>query len=382
MHDGPDSHFEPTNPRYHRTVVKLGSALLTAGGSHLDVALMAALIEQVALLHRAGAEIIIVTSGAMAVGRHRLGVSRDSKETTFRQVLAAVGQSHLMHTYDQLFAEHDIIVAQTLLTRRDLTDRLGYLNARNTLLSLLEHRVVPIVNENDVVSVDEIESAKIGDNDNLSALVANLIDADLLVILSDIDGLYTADPHNDPSATRLARVEHIDESIEAMAGGGRGPGVGGMVTKIQAARLATASGTSVVIASGHEDNIVPRLVAGEEIGTFFPAQVDRVESRKRWMLSGLGLRGSVMVDDGAVYALVGERRSLLPAGVKDVQGAFNRGDVVSICDASGKRIALGIANYGAEETLRIRGLRSERIEETLGYQYGAEVVHRNNLVAL
>ncbi len=368
--------------RYRRIIVKLGSALLTSGGSRLDLALMASLAEQIARLRRDGAEVIVVTSGAMAVGRHRLDIRVDRKETTFRQVLAAVGQSHLMHAYDQIFAEHDIIVAQTLLTRRDLADRLGYLNARNTLLSLLEHRVLPVVNENDVVAVEEIEGAKIGDNDNLSALVANLVDADLLAILSDIDGLYTADPNVDPDASLIRRVERIDASIEAMAGSGHGPGIGGMVTKIQAARLATASSTDVVITSGHESDVIGRLAQGEAIGTLFPAQVDRMESRKRWMLAGLSLRGSVLIDDGAVQAVVGQRRSLLPAGVREVQGVFQRGDVVTICDSDGRRIALGIVNYSAEETERICGLRSERIEEVLGYQYGSEVVHRNNLVAL
>jgi glutamate 5-kinase len=367
---------------YRRIVVKLGSALLTAGGDRLDLALMASLVDQIARLLAEKAEVIVVTSGAMAVGRHRLNIKQDRKETPFRQVLAAVGQSHLMHVYDQLFAELDIIVAQTLLTRHDLADRLGYLNARNTLLSLLEHRVVPVVNENDVVAVEEIAGAKIGDNDNLSALVANLVDADLLAILSDIGGLYTADPYVDPAAKLVSRVDRIDETVEAMASGGRGPGIGGMITKIQAARLATASGTDVVIASGKEPEVMARLAHGEAMGTLFPSAVDKVESRKRWMLSGLSSRGSMVVDDGAAQAIVREGRSLLPAGVREVQGAFRRGDVVTICDSNGRRIALGIANYNTEETVRICGLRSDRIEEVLGYHYGSEVVHRNNLVAL
>jgi glutamate 5-kinase len=294
-----------------------------------------------------------------------------------------------MQAYQKLFAWHGITVAQTLLTRRDLSDRQGYLNARNTLLALLELRVAPIVNENDVVAVEEIEGAKIGDNDNLSALVANLVDADLLVILTDTGGLYTADPRHDASARLIPRVERIDAEIEALAGetsavpaGRQGRGVGGMATKLQAARLATAGGSDVAIADGGEPDALVRLAQGEALGTLFPAAVDRMESRKRWMLAGLSLKGAIQVDEGASKALREEKRSLLPAGVRDVQGSFQRGDAVAIVDGEGKRIACGIANYDAEEILRIRGLRSDRIEAALGHHYGGEVVHRDNLVLL
>ncbi len=368
--------------RYRRIVVKVGTNVLTAGTDRLDLEVMAALVGQVARLHKEGAAVLVVTSGAIAAGRHRLGVSRDRRGMPFRQMLAAVGQSDLMQAYQELFTSHEITVAQTLLTRRDLADRQGYLNARNTLLGLLELGVAPIINENDVVAVDEIEGASIGDNDNLSALVANLVDADLLVLLTDQAGLYTADPRRDAKAHLIPRVERIDAEIERLAGGTRGRGVGGMATKLQAARLALAGGTPVVIADGREREVLIRLARGEELGTFFPSSVDRMESRKRWMVAGLSLKGTIAVDAGASRALREQRRSLLPAGVRDVEGDFQRGDAVAITDDDGGRIACGIANYGAQEILHIRGVRSDRIEGVLGHHYGGEVVHRDNLVLL
>src|SRR3972149_5082252 len=244
--------------RYKRIVAKFGTNVLTAGTDRLDLEVMSALVGQVARLHQRGADVIVVTSGAIAAGRHRLGIQRERKDIPFRQVLAAVGQSDLMQAYQELFAWHDITVAQTLLTRRDLADRQGYLNARNTLLAILELRVVPIVNENDVVAVDEIEGAKIGDNDNLSALVANLVDADLLVLLTGTGGLFTADPRLDPQARLIPRVERIARGRGGLAGASGTRGVGGMATKVQAARLATAGGTDVAIADGHERDILTR----------------------------------------------------------------------------------------------------------------------------
>ncbi len=371
-----------TSGRYRRIVVKLGTNLLTAGTDHLNLEVMSSVVGQVARLVEQGGEAIIVSSGAIACGLHRLGAPKERKDIPFRQVLASVGQPYLMRAYEELFAWHDIIVAQTLLTRRDLADRQGYLNARNTLLALLEARAVAVVNENDVVAVDEIEGAKIGDNDNLSALVANLVDADLLVLLTDTAGLFSADPRHDPQARLIPRVERIDPDIEALAGNSGGRGVGGMATKVQAARLATAGGTDVVIADGHERDVLTRLVQGEMVGTFFPAAADRMESRKRWMLSGLSLKGSVGVDAGAARALRQENRSLLPAGVRSADGPFERGDVIAICDSQGRRIACGIANYSSADIETIRGQRSDHIEEALGYEYGAEVVHRDNLVLL
>ncbi len=369
--------------RYHRVVAKFGTNVLTAGADSLNADVMEALVGQVAALHAAGAEIIVVTSGAIAAGRYRLGPKRERKDMPFRQVLAAVGQSDLMHAYQQLFGSHGITVAQTLLTRRDLADRQGYLNARNTLLAMLELRVVPVVNENDVVAVDEIEGAKIGDNDNLSALVANLVDADLLVLLTDTGGLYTADPRRHHAAELIPRVDRIDASVEALAGDTfEGPGVGGMATKLQAARLATGGGADVIIAAGAEPDVLVRLATGESLGTLFPATVTQMESRKRWMLAGLSVKGSIVVDSGAAKVLREDRRSLLPAGIQEVHGSFQRGEAVAIIDGESRRIACGIANYGSDEIMRIRGLRSDRIEETLGHHYGSEVVHRDNLALL
>jgi glutamate 5-kinase len=368
--------------RYRRIVAKVGTNVLTAGTDRLNLEVMAALVGQVARLHGEGAALLVVTSGAIAAGRRRLGVSRDRRGMPFRQMLAAVGQGDLMQAYQELFAWHEVTVAQTLLTRRDLDDRQGYLNARNTLLGLLELGVVPIINENDVVAVEEIEGASIGDNDNLSALVANLVNADLLVLLTDQAGLFTADPRRDHSARLIPRVERIDAEIERLAGDTVGRGVGGMVTKLQAARLALAGGTDVVIADGREREVLVRLARGEELGTIFPSPVDRMESRKRWMVAGLSLKGSIIVDDGASRALRDQGRSLLAAGVRDVEGEFERGDAVAITAGDGQRIACGIANYAAQEILRIRGVRSDRIESVLGHHYGGEVVHRDNLVLL
>jgi glutamate 5-kinase len=369
--------------KYRRIIAKFGTNVLTAGTARLDLQVMAALVGQVAALHARGVEVIVVTSGAIAAGRHRLGLKSERKEMPYRQVLAAVGQTDLMQAYQELFAWHDIRIGQTLLTRRDLADRQGYLNARNTLLAMLELRVVPIINENDVVAVDEIEGAKIGDNDNLSALVANLVDADLLVLLTDQEGLYTADPRLDRSARLIERVDVINEEIEALAAGtSSGAGVGGMTTKIQAARLATGGGTDLVIAAGSEADVLMRLAAGEPAGTLFPAMVDRMESRKRWMLAGLSVKGSIVVDAGAAKVLRNDKKSLLPAGVQDVKGRFERGDAVEVVDGEGRRIAYGVANYDSGEIMRIRGVRSDRIEGVLGHNYGGEVVHRDNMVCL
>jgi len=373
---------------YKRIVAKLGTGLLTSGTERLDTEMIAALAGQVAQLRTTGSEVIVVTSGAIAAGRERLkmghaGQVAGRKDMPFRQVLASVGQSHLMQTYDSAFRPHEIVVAQTLLTRRDLSDRVAYLNARNTLLALLELGALPIVNENDVVAVEEIADAHIGDNDNLSALVANLVDADLLAILSDVAGLYTADPRRASNAELIPLVERVTPEIERLAGGtGSAHGVGGMITKLQAAKLASSGGTDVVIANGRESNVLERLAGGEAIGTLFPATGDRVESRKRWMLSGLAARGKIVVDAGAATALRSGGKSLLPAGVKDIEGPFERGDTVPILDEEGHRVAVGITNYGHDDASAIRGVRSDKIAEVLGHEFGAELVHRNNLVVL
>ncbi len=368
---------------YRRIVAKLGTTLLTSGTDHLDLKVMSSLVDPIARLHDQNREIVIISSGAIASVRERLKNVPERKNTPFKQVLASVGQSRLMYTYEQLFSRYGITVAQALLTKRDLTDRSGYLNARNTLLSLIELGIICIVNENDVVAIDEIEELKFGDNDNLSAMVANLVDADVLVILTDIDGLYTADPHLNPDARLIRRVDRIDAAIERMAHGTTNrQGTGGMITKIEAAKLATASGVNVVIANGREPDVLVRIAQGEQIGTFFPAQVNKMESRKRWMLSGLASKGKVTVDQGAVSALKKQNKSLLPAGVVKVEGKFRRGDIVDILDERGNRIGCGIANYSSSDIATIAGKHSDTIGSLLGYDYGDEVVHRNNMVII
>jgi glutamate 5-kinase len=368
---------------YRRVVIKLGTSLLTAGSHELDMSVMSQLVEQVVRLQHAGKQIVIVSSGAIAAGRHRLAVTDKNKALLFKQVLASVGQSHLMFAYEQLFGLHHVTIAQALLTRADLTDRHGYLNARNTLLALMELGVIAIVNENDVVATDEIQGRRFGDNDNLSAMVANLVDADLLIILTDIAGLYTADPHQHPEAKLVPVVEHVDESVERLAKGSAGSlGTGGMATKIEAAKLATSSGVPVVIADGREANVLDRLICGEPIGTIFLPRVNRLESRKRWMVSGLSTRGKILVDEGATAALWGKEKSLLPAGIKDVTGDFQRGDIVDIVDPSGKTFACGISNYCSKDIARIKGAQSRKLSSLLGHDSGTEVVHRNNMVLL
>ena len=374
---------EPKALTYSRVVVKAGTTLLTHATDRLNLQVMATLVEQIARLHSQSVEIILVSSGAVAAGRHVLGVPKASREVPFRQVLAAAGQGRLMHAYEQLFDWHEIPVAQALLSRKDLSDRLGYLNVRNTLTSLLKLRVVPIINENDVVAVEELEGEVFGDNDNLSAMVSNIVDADLLVLLGEVDGLFTADPNIEPNAQLIPTVEEVDQNIELLAGQPSDEqGRGGMATKLEAARLATSTGVGVVIANGHEPDVLTRLCRGERIGTMFPATSTKRESRERWMLSGASTKGEIVVDDGAREALVKNSRSLLPAGIKAVNGSFKRGDIVSILDSSHAKVAAGIVNYSSNEVTAIEGTQSDRIEEILGHHYGDEVVHRNNMVIL
>lgn len=368
---------------YRRIVAKFGTSLLTGGSDHVDEIIMSSLVNQVAQLHRQGMELLIVSSGAIASGRHKLGLTSKIKGIPFKQVLASVGQNRLMSIYERLFDKHDITIAQALLTKADLSDRAGYLNARNTLLALMELKVICVVNENDVVAVDEIQEAKFGDNDNLSAMVANLVDADLLLILTDIAGLFTADPHRYPDARLIAQVDRIDAEIEGLATGTAGKlGTGGMITKIEAAKLATATGLTVVIADGRETDAILRIAAGEALGTRFLPVSSKLESRERWMLSGLSTRGKLVVDSGAAQALRKHKRSLLAAGIVQVGGNFQRGDIVNIYDEQASRLGCGIANYSSADIGIIKGAHSKKIATLLGHDYGSEVVHRNNLVVL
>ncbi|MQG65712.1 MAG: glutamate 5-kinase [SAR202 cluster bacterium] len=371
------------NYKYRRIIVKAGTNILTGGRDELDDSFIDNLVSQISDLSSSGREMLLVSSGAVAAGR---GVMRNLSKSSVlpdRQVLAAVGQGRLMHLYEQAFATHGIPTAQALLSRRDVNDRLGYLNLRNTLLSLLNNGVVPVINENDVVAVEELEGEVFGDNDTLSALVANLIDADLLVILGSVEGMYTKDPNIFTDAELISVVEKIDDKLDEYAGPPSDlRGRGGMVTKIEAARLATASGVDVVIADGTTDSVVFRLSNGEKIGTLFKTSVSKLESRKRWMLSGVSNKGNIKIDKGAVSALRASKTSLLPAGVLSCFGRFERGDIVYIKDEHENNIAAGISNYGSSDLLQIQSLKSDLIERVLGHYYGDEVIHRDNMVML
>jgi glutamate 5-kinase len=367
--------------KYKRMVVKLGTNLLTGGTDNLDIPIITGIAEQIALLHGKGQEIIVVSSGAVAAGRQKLGPEKKYKDVPFKQVLAAVGQNRLMQTYEQIFNNYNIHVAQALLTKNDLSNRAGYLNARNTLMSLLELGVICIVNENDVVATDEIGGIRFGDNDNLSALVSNLVDADILIILTDIDGLYTADPLHDPEARLISEVERIDSRIQRFASKATSTrGVGGMVTKIEAAKAATACGITVIIANGQSPDALIRIGSGDNPGTIFSPHASKLESKKRWIISGLASRGRLFLDEGAALALQKHNRSLLPAGIISLEGKFQRGDVVDIMDQQGNQIGCGMTNYSSKELAMIKGAHSTSIADILGYEYGDEAVHRNNMV--
>ena len=369
---------------HRRLVVKAGTNVLTRRGAKLDAGVMASLVAQVVEVRTLGAQVVLVTSGAIAAGREALGLGPESKAVPMRQMLAAVGQSRLMHRYQELLSKHGVTVAQALLTRHDVEDRQGYLNIRNTLDRLLDSGVVPIVNENDVVDTEEIGQERFGDNDQLSALVANLVDADLLLMLTDTGGLFTADPDRDPSATLIPRVERVDESVLARAAAHDSTTTrGGMASKLASAQRATAAGVTVVIAGGEEPNVVERAARGEQVGTVFLPAATPKESRKRWLLSGMAKSGgALVVDDGAVKALRSRSGSLLPAGVREVQGTFARGDVIAVISGTGERVACGIVNYEAKDLEAIRGARSDQIIGRLGHHFGDEAVHRNNMVVL
>ena len=361
-----------------RIVVKLGTSVLTDGTDTLHRPRMVDLARQIARLRQGGAEVVLVSSGAVLAGWERLGFPRRRRELAQKQALAAVGQGRLMHLYGQLFEIYDVPVAQTLLTRADLRDRVRYLNARATLLTCLELGVLPIINENDAVAVDEI---RVGDNDTLSALVANLVDADVLIILSDIAGLYTADPRQDPAARLIPEVPAVTEQIFALAGAaGSHRGTGGMFTKIQAAELATRAGAAMVIAAGNEPDVLIRLLAGEPIGTRFAPVSTRLDSRKRWIMAEKVRQARIVVDQGAAAALLTQGRSLLPAGIVAVEGEWRRGQTVPITTRDGVEIACGLVQYAAHEVAQIRGARSADIAGLLGYSYGDEVIHRDDMV--
>ena len=361
-----------------RIVVKVGSSLVTNQGEGLDLNALGNWARQIAALNASGLEVVLVSSGAIAEGMQRLGWAARPTLIHELQAAAAVGQMGLVQAYESCFRVHKLHAAQVLLTHADLVDRERYLNARATLTTLLGLRVIPIINENDTVVTDEI---KFGDNDTLGALVANLIDADALVILTDQSGLFTADPRRDPQARLLERVLAGDPALEAIAGGaGSSIGRGGMITKVLAAKRAASSGAHTIVASGREVDVLVRLARGEAIGTRFIAQTPRMAARKQWLADHLQLRGAVRLDAGAARALVAGGRSLLPIGVTEVNGEFERGEAVAIHDPEGREIARGLINYSSSETRLIMRRPSSEIEAILGFIEEPELVHRDNLV--
>ena len=378
---GEGKSFREALKKAKRIVVKVGTSTITYANGKRNFSQIDRLARELSDLQNQGKEMILVSSGAVAVGVDRLGLPAKPSTIPGKQACAAVGQGVLMHTYEKLFADYGLIVAQVLITRTEAIDRHRYTNCRNTFMTLLQQGVIPIVNENDVVALDEL---KIGDNDNMSALVAGIVDADLVIIMSDIDGLYTANPATHPEATLVHTVQEITPEIEASAGGvGSSRGTGGMATKIQAAKAATNSGIQLVIASGTEKNAIPRILQGEEIGTLFVSRENRLQFRKRWLAFGAKIQGSIVVDDGCAKAI---RKaggcSILPAGIYQVVGDFQSGSTISVIDKEGHELARGLVHYTAAELEKIKGCKSSDIEGILGHKNYDEVIHRDDLVIL
>lgn len=364
-----------------RIVIKVGTSTITYANGKRNFSQIDRLAREISDLQNQGKEMILVTSGAVVVGVDRMGLPGKPKTIPGKQAAAAVGQGVLMHTYEKFFADYGQIVAQVLITKTEAIDRHRYTNTRNTFMELMRQRVIPIVNENDVVALDEL---KIGDNDNMSALVAGIVDADLVIILSDVDGLYTANPQTHPDAVIVPEVAEITPEIEASAGGvGSARGTGGMATKIQAAKAATSSGIHLVIASGTEKNAITRVLQGEELGTLFVSRENRLQFRKRWLAFGAKIAGSIVVDDGCAKAI---RKaggcSILPAGVFAVQGEFLPGSTVSVIDKDAHELARGLVHYSSAELEQIKGCNSGEIANILGHKNFDEVIHRDDLVIL
>nr|WP_297460453.1 glutamate 5-kinase [uncultured Halomonas sp.] len=366
--------------RARRVVVKIGSALLTNDGRGLDDPTIGGWVDQIAALHARGIEVVLVSSGAVAAGMVRLGWNARPSAVHELQAAAAVGQTSLAQCYEGHFARHGLRSAQILLTHDDLSNRKRYLNARSALRTLVSLRVIPVINENDTVVTDEI---RFGDNDTLGALVANLLEAEALVILTDQEGLFDADPRGNPAAQLILDGRAGDPRLAAMAGSGGGVlGRGGMATKIRAARLAARSGAVTAIASGRQADVLTRLIDGERLGTLLRPEHAPLAARKRWLAGQLQVRGSLTLDAGAVSVLRERGSSLLPVGVKALSGSFVRGDMVVCVDERGERVAKGLVNYGSDEAARILGQPSHQIEAILGYMEAPELVHRDNLVVL
>lgn len=360
-----------------RIVVKVGTSTLTHATGKLNLERIEHLVRQLTDLRYQGKEVVLVSSGAIGAGMGKLNLDKRPKTIPEKQAIAAIGQGILMQLYEKFFSEYGQIVAQLLLTKADMDDRRRFLNARNTLTTLLQLGVIPIVNENDTVAVEEI---RFGDNDTLAALVGTLVDADLLILLSDIDGLYTADPRKYPEAKLLQVVEAVNDTIENAAGDvGSKFGSGGMATKISAAKVATNAGIPMIIANGAEDNIIRRLIHGEQLGTLFVARELKTHLRKNWIAFGSKVEGVIVVDDGAKEALIAKGKSLLPSGILSVSGGFSSGAVVSITDSQGREFARGITYYSQSELEQIKGVKCKEICGILGYKDYDEAIHRDNL---
>ncbi len=363
-----------------RIVVKIGSNILADERDGLDAGKVASIASDVAAVHDSGYDVVVVSSGAIAAGMGKLGLKEKPKDIKLKQAAAAAGQSILMWAYERSFATYGKKVAQVLLTREDLSDRKRYINSKNTLLTLLSFRLVPVINENDTVATDEI---KFGDNDNLASLVASLVEAERLIILSDVDGLFTEDPRHSSRARLIRRVDDITPEIEKTAGSaGSIIGTGGMYSKVLAAKRAVTHGIIVHIISGRKAGLLPSLMEGVNHGTLFVPKTEKMSSRKGWIAYGSRSKGSLVIDDGAVKALVERGKSLLPSGIVSVEGNFDTGDAVYCRDIKGNRIAKGLTNYSSSEIERIKGRKTSEIENTLGYKYSDEAIHRDNLVLL
>ena len=363
-----------------RVVVKIGTSTLTYNNGKLNLFRIEKLVRELADLANQGKEIILVTSGAVGAGLDRLGSTERPKTIPEKQAVAAIGQVILMHMYEKLFAEYGQIVAQVLLTRENSVKHKLYINSRNTLLTLLKMGVIPVINENDAIAIDEL---KIGDNDTLSATVATIVDADLLIILSDIEGVFTANPQNDPTAQLIEEITDITPEIEELAGGaGSKLGTGGMYTKIQAAKIAVNAGVTMVIASGALEGVVRNILSGEKIGTIFPAKEQHLQVRKSWLAFGAMIKGELVVDEGCEKALITEGSSLLSVGIVEVKGTFDQGNSVRILSKQGREIARGLANYNSEEIKKICGKNTNNISKILGSKLYDEVIHRDNMVIM
>ncbi len=366
--------------KVRRIVVKVGSSILASIEKGLHYEVFSRLTKEISDLKRQGYEIVLVSSGAIAAGMEKLGYKTRPQAITQKQATAAVGQTRLMNIYENYFSHFQQMVAQVLLTHDDLSHRRRFLNARNTLLTLLELGIIPIINENDTVVVDEI---KFGDNDNLSALITNLIGADLLIILTDIEGLCDSDPRVNPNARCIPLVEALEVEMAGIAGETKSEmSVGGMISKVKAARKASRFGIPTVVARGTKEGVLHQILKGKEIGTLILPKGEALSSRKHWIAFNPNPKGEVMVDEGAKKAILQRGKSLLPSGVVKIRGSFDRGDLVTCLGPRGKEFARGLVNYNATELEKIKGLRSNQIESALGYKYSDEVIHRNDLVVL